>query len=912
VGKSVSVKGLAATTLLLMPLVAHAAGLGRITVLSQLGQPLNAEIELVSLQPGEEESLAARIASQDSFAQAGIEFNPALSGIRLELQRRQGRNPVLRLSSSQPLNEPFIEMLVEVQWATGRLVREYSFLLDPPEYKGPRPITATPARPAAPEVAKPAPIKPAPAAESKPIPPAPSAPAPTPSPTAASAAGSYEVKPGDTLGKIAAQNARPGVSLQQMLAALYQANQDAFINGNINLLRSGRILTIPDQQTAAGIDPNEANQLVRRQAAGFAEYQQKAAGQVAAAPAAAAPGPRTATGAIAPKPEAKPPAEPKDQLKLSKADAKKPSAAESKAARGDDAVARERALKDAQARVSDLEKNVADLQKLLELKNQQLAQLEKAAKPGAVPAKPEPPKAAVKEPAKAEPPKPEPAKTDVAKADAKKEPAKPEPPKAEPPKPEPAKPEPPKVAAKAEPPKPEPPKAEVAKPEPPKPEPGKAEPAKPEPPKAEPPKTDVAKATDAKKEPPKADPGKPKAKPPAAPPAPEPGIVDQFLDNPLALGGLAGVLALLGGYGVFAWRKKKAAQSRFQDSVLGAASTPGDAGSVLSAGSAAAAAPSVSEASVSSGGMAPAEADDVDPIAEADVYMAYGRDAQAEEILKEALAKDPNRTPVMGKLLEIYANRRDAKAFEALALKLKGATGGEGAEWEKAAALGRSIDSGNSVYGGGAAADVPAPAAAAAAAPTLDFDIGGGGGGAEPPASTDISLDLGGSDQEAAPSALDFDLGGGTTPGTPTASADTQVLDTTQAAADSGGLDFDLGGDTSPATPAVTEAPAPAAAAGGMDFDLDLDMGGGEQKAAAPAGDVDLSAISLDLGGTPSADSTGGGGEKWQEVATKLDLAKAYEEMGDKDGAKDLLNEVMSEGDAAQQAQAKQMLAALG
>ena len=104
-----------------------------------------------------------------------------------------------------------------------------------------------------------------------------------------------------------------------------------------------------------------------------------------------------------------------------------------------------------------------------------------------------------------------------------------------------------------------------------------------------------------------------------------------------------------------------------------------------------------------------------------------------------------------------------------------------------------------------------------------------------------------------------------------------------------------------------------------MDFDLNLDLGGGAAEAtpAAPAADpaLDISGLSLDLG-MPSGDAAAApsaeGGEKWQEVATKLDLAKAYEEMGDKDGAKDLLNEVLKEGDAAQQAQAQQMLAALG
>src|SRR5438132_1000318 len=151
------------------------------------------------------------------------------------------------------------------------------------------------------------------------------------------------------------------------------------------------------------------------------------------------------------------------------------------------------------------------------------------------------------------------------------------------------------------------------------------------------------------------------------------------------------------------------------------------------------------------------EAEEVDPIAEADVYMAYGRDAQAEEILKEALQKDAKRTAVHGKLLEIYAHRKDAKAFEQTALKLKGITNGTGPEWEKAAALGRSIDAQNGLYagaGGGEAAAAAAPAAAAAA-PTLDFDLGGAGQAQT--SAPDISLDEPGKDATA--SGVDIDLG---------------------------------------------------------------------------------------------------------------------------------------------------------
>ncbi len=874
-----------------MPLFAHAAGLGKLTVSSQLGQPLNAEIELVSLQLGEEETISARIAPAEAFNQAGIELSPALIGVRFTVERRQGRAPVLRVSSSQPVNEPFLEMLVEVQWATGRLVREYSFLLDPPEYRSPKPAAAAPA-PSRPAVATPAPA--APRIEEKPI-----AAAPTPAASAApaKAAGSYEVKKGDTLAKIAQQNAHPGVTLQQMLIALYRANEDAFIGGNINRLRSGRILNIPDRDAAAAVDSADAARLVGAQARDFAEYQSKAGAEVARAPAAEKPAARTATGKIAAKPEAAPPAEPKDQLKLSKADPKKGAAPAAKAARGDDAVARERALKEAQSRVQDLEKNLSDMQKLLELKNQQLAELEKksgAAKPAAVPAKPEPTKPEAKDAPKA--PAKDAPKVEVAKA----EPPKAAPPKAEPAKPEPAKPEP----AKAEPPKPE-----AVKPEPPKPEAAKPEAAKPAP---DAPKSDAAKADPAKEAPkPAADAAKPKPKPaPPPPPPPPPSMVDQFLDNPLALGGLGGVAALLAGYGAWAWRRKKASQSsKFQDSVLGGGAAGGSA-SVLNAGAAEADGASVSsEVSVSDASVGRAEPDDVDPIAEADVYMAYGRDTQAEEILKEALAKDAGRVPVIGKLLEIYANRRDAKAFEASALKLKQVTGGEGADWDKAAALGRSFDPGNGLYGG--SGGEAAPVAAAAAAPTLDFDIGGGGGGDAASAATDISLDLGGGDAPAESASIDFDLGGGA-PAAEQTDGGALNMDAPAASADSGGLDFDLGGDTSPAVQAVEAAPEPAPAAdAGMDFDLNLDLGGDTPAAASAANELDLSSISLDLGGAPS-DGGAGGGEKWQEVATKLDLAKAYEEMGDKDGARDLLNEVMKEGDAAQQAQAQQMLAALG
>ena len=122
-----------AAALAVLPLATHAAGLGKITVLSALGQPLKAVLEVTATKD-EALSLVARVASIEAFRQAGIEYAPALVSLRFsrEIKERGGRRFV-ELSTDRPLNEPFIDMLVELSWASGRLVREYTFLLDPPE-----------------------------------------------------------------------------------------------------------------------------------------------------------------------------------------------------------------------------------------------------------------------------------------------------------------------------------------------------------------------------------------------------------------------------------------------------------------------------------------------------------------------------------------------------------------------------------------------------------------------------------------------------------------------------------------------------------------------------------------------------------------------------------------------------------
>src|SRR5258708_35970412 len=164
----------------------------------------------------------------------------------------------------------------------------------------------------------------------------------------------------------------------------------------------------------------------------------------------------------------------------------------------------------------------------------------------------------------------------------------------------------------------------------------------------------------------------------------------------VAVGGGGGGVILLAGYAAYAWRRKRSSQ--FENSIMSV--VPSDANSVLGAEGGRNVDTGSSSFQSDFSQVGKLDTEEIDPIAEADVYMAYGRDAQAEEILKDALAKDSSRQAVRVKLLEIYANRKDARAFESAANELRSATGGRGAEWEKAASLGLSIDPTNPLYGG--------------------------------------------------------------------------------------------------------------------------------------------------------------------------------------------------------------------
>lgn len=278
------VKRIAGTVLALLAILASfsasALGLGQIEVKSKIGQPLLAEIPIVTSDPSELEQLQVALASPDTFARIGL--RPPI-GIIAELQFIQALdargNPVIRVTSTQPVGEPLLTFLVEVDWGQGRLVREYSALVDTPRtVSAPlqpeiaAPIVEAPAiieraaEPAGTVAAQPTPD----AGPTEAEPPAPDATAITPqqvatAPTPAvsrptlAGTGDYEVRSGDTLSSIAARAAIGG-TLDQTMIALLRANPDAFIGGNINRLKAGAVLRMPggavtelDAQQAAAI-----------------------------------------------------------------------------------------------------------------------------------------------------------------------------------------------------------------------------------------------------------------------------------------------------------------------------------------------------------------------------------------------------------------------------------------------------------------------------------------------------------------------------------------------------------------------------------------------------------------------------------------------------------------------------------
>ena len=365
--------------LMLMPCLAAAAGFGRLTVLSAIGQPLVGEIELVSVTREELGSLSARLASPDAYAAANLQYNPSLTGARVTVERRPNGQHYLKVTSTRPVNEPFIDVLVELTWSAGRLSREFTALLDPP---GGLPASApapAPVMAAAPE-SPPAPVAEAPVSAPPPAPARPIAPA-------APAAGAKEYGPiqrGETLGKIARDVMPEGVSLEQMLVAIYRHNPDAFIRKNLNLVRAGKTLRIPDKDEVAAIAAGEARTEYRTHVADWNSYRQQVAD---GARAGAAEGRTTLSGKITTQvDDPGKGGEPKDIVRVSTGVSPKGKPAgdlERIRSLEEDVVARGKALAEANDRIVQLEKTLKDMQTLVALKNQGMASVQQQAQQSA-------------------------------------------------------------------------------------------------------------------------------------------------------------------------------------------------------------------------------------------------------------------------------------------------------------------------------------------------------------------------------------------------------------------------------------------------------------------------------------------------------------------------------------------------
>ncbi len=618
-----------AVALASVSLQAAALTLGRLQVQSALGEPLRAEIDVTEITAAEAEGLRVGIAPLSAFNAAGIPYNNALGDVRVSLQRRTDGRYLIRLNGTRPLNDPFVDLLLETSWNAGRIVRDYTVLLDPP---GNRRARATAIAPISPQIGE------APRALTPPV-------APSATPLAAQDSGSASqrrqrttasqtlvdtttragsseqqvtVKPGDTASRIAASYKPADISLDQMLVAMLRANPDAFIAGNINRIKAGAVLELPAATVASGIEPSNARRTVTAQSRDFSEYRRRLADN---APLSAMTGTdRQSTGRLQANVQdnnatsASP-----DRLTLSQGATAKAS---------EERLATARQAQENSARAAELSKNISELSKLQAATGSSGVS---ASGPSTTPSTP-----AASVPGASAPSTQLPASAS------------------------------PTVTAPA------------------------AVPA--------------STATGTAPVPAVAPADGPVAAPkPAAPTPSWRSFLADLTDNSyvLAAGGLIALLFAFLLYRVVGRKKADAGHSVFLESRI-----PKDSFFGASGGE------SVdtkdrSHSMVSSLSYSPSQLDsgDVDPVAEADVYLAYGRDLQAEEILREALRTNPERTAIHLKLLEIYAKRRDLRAFEALATDVHKLSGGKGSDWNRVGELGRDLDPGNSLYQYGAPAN---------------------------------------------------------------------------------------------------------------------------------------------------------------------------------------------------------------
>ena len=807
---------LLAAVLAFLPGLALALGLGPIEVRSHLNEPLDAVIPLTEVRPDEIEDLTVSLAPLDTFQRLGLEITPALRQLRFKVKEDGEGGYVVQVTSLGPIQEPFLTFVVALEWPKGRLLREYTVLLDPPlftEEQAPSQAAAEAPQQEAPTEAEPLPeLTPAPAAEE---PSAPAAATSAPAETESQAPFTYgPVRPGETLSTIAQRVHPPEVTLDQMMIALYEANPDAFY-GNINRLKAGSVLRLDeDPRTAAArIDPDTARAEVIRQYQAWRLAREGRGEPALVSAGEGAPAPKAGTKGEARLELVVPEEGSADSAGGGGELAAKVAELERRLALANEAMAAAQKENEHLAqRVSALEEQVAALQRLVALRDEQLARLG-AKVPEAAPS----------------------GQTQALAVGEGERSAAPAPP------------------------------------------------------------------------------------PATLPPRQSPSI----WQDPVILSALVGggSLLLLGGWFLWYRRRTRDEDEEWTQTLLDSdmegsdlpsevrtaaepepASEPEGGRRAAGGSDGVPSVPSVPSEPASQATAPAASGGEIDPLAEADVYLAYGSYDQARAVIDQALEAEPDRLDLLQKRLEIAYNERDVDAFCHYAEAVLEALGGDTdrPEWQQVRAMGEDLVPDHpwfrehtqlvdeSLVTGLSEESAPAPATPEGAPET-----GPEAGPEETPATEPVEnpdeVTLFAEDSELpakeAPETVEKEAPGGEAgeglrlePLAEAAEPESQAAPAEEAPSVTVSSELDL----QPLESVEEESEAPA-----------------QEAPAKPAGEGEVTEEEFD--GNAFFVFT-------DEVGTKLDLARAYIEMGDKAGAKELLEEVLEVGDENQRAEAEELL----
>lgn len=842
-------------------------GLGNISVKSALNQPLSAEISVRTNDPGELSNVAIKLAPQSDFARAGLERSALLNKLRFIVVTKPNGTSVIKVFTSEPVPEPYLDFLLEVNWSNGRILREYTLLLDPPVA-----MTASSVKPVI-EATKPVPKKvvkkkPAP----KPVVKSTGGGQATTTKSVATAASGATmqaqesagestygpVKSNDTLWKIAAK-VKPGdsVTTHQTMIALFRENPEAFIGDNINRLKRGYVLRVPSEAEIGGLSHKDAVAETRQQTEKW----------------------RSNTQPIAKLPEPTESADGDGKLTIVAPDKSSTAAAQSGSAEGEQSgalakdlalakeelAAKEREQQDSQDRIVLLEERLKETERLLELRNAELKKLQTS------------------ETAEAQAQPEQPAQEEMqVEESVQDKPAMEEKPAVEE-----------QQAAMGE--KPEDAQAEEQPME-------EAKPAEQE---------QMAEQTSMKEMAEQAKPEvaqpKPTPKPKPQPKVEEPDPIQEILNNPTMLGGIAAAVLALLGLIIVVLRRRGGDDEEYEEDFEGAEDEyEGEDGDVVAFDE------SDEEDSDFAEPEAEASGEEDELMQEIDLYIAHQRFEPAVGLINDVLAGQPDRDDLRMKLLEIYAQQDDKEdEFVSVAQQLHDSIGDEDSPaWKEVVNLGKQVAPNAALFGGSeeAAAFDAAPAADEETEEVaFEFDLGDLGEGEEsaesadeePVAEAPVEEESAAEDDFAFDSDLELDLAEATSAAEQLEQSDV-VAEEAPVEVELEGVEFEVDDSDEGLDQAISDLSEEM-----EKVDSEYDLGGDAEEAEKPDG-VTLD-LTMDSATEAQADETFTLDEG-DEVGTKLDLAKAYIEMGDNDGAQSLLEEVEREGDDTQKAEAREML----